>query len=115
MDCDKFIAALPSDEAFNAMFPHQRKSIVEDFVGAILDAIPDDGRDPDNWEAHDIAAAIGFIASGWYNAALTAAERALVPPHERAPAEPPFLEPAPTVRALRDGLDYVRGMPARVF
>jgi AcrR family transcriptional regulator len=113
MDLDSLLQALPDNAAFNAMFPYRRKELAESFVEAILDAIQADGREPDDWETADLAAAIGFIACHWHNAALAAAERALTPPAQRSPIA--RMKPAGSspMRHLRNGLEYVRGMPAR--
>jgi hypothetical protein len=112
MDREALLETLPDNAAFNAMPPYQRKSITEDFVEAILDAIDADEREPDDWETGDLAAAIGLIACRWYNAGLAAAERALTPPDQRSPlaAIAPAAEHA--MQRLRDGLAHVRGMPA---
>src|SRR4051812_15542074 len=107
MDRDALLASLPANAAFNGMFPFQRKQIAENFIESILDAIATENREPDAWEAHDIAAAIGYVAASWYSAALACAGRALVPVEERA-LEIPLADPAPA-RHLRDALAYVGG------
>jgi hypothetical protein len=113
MDRDALIQALPDNAGFNAMFPYRRKELTESVVVAILDAIEADGREPDDWEAADLAAAIGFIACHWYNAALAAAERALTPRERRSPLARMTPSGSSPIRHLRDGLEYVRGMSAR--
>jgi hypothetical protein len=113
MDRDTLLRTLPDNAAFNAMFPYRRKELIERFVGAILDAIEADDREPDDWETADLAAAIGFIACHWHNAALVAAERALTPPEQRSPLSRVTPAGSSPMRHLRDGLDHVRGMPAR--
>ncbi len=112
MDRDALIAALPGNATFNEMFPHQRKQIAENFIESILDAISQEDREPDDWETSDLAAAIGLLASSWYNAALAVSERALTPVEERSPLSPITPAGSHPMRHLRDGLAYVRGMTA---
>lgn len=113
MDRDQLLRTLPNAQAFHAAQSWKRKEIVETFVSSILDAIEDEHREPDDWEAHDIASATGFIAAGMYYAALACAERALVPPEQRSPIPAMNSEDPPAMRHLREALAYVGGMPAR--
>ena len=115
MNRGALLAALPTGAAFNAMYPYHRKNVAEMFIGSILDAISSEDREPDNWEAQDIAAAIGYVAVGWNHAALASGQHALTPPEERAPDPPNLGGDVPAARHLRDALDYVRGMPARNY
>jgi hypothetical protein len=112
MDREALLETLPNTAAFNAMAPYQRKTITEDFIEAILDAIDAEEREPDDWETGDVAAAIGLIACRWYNAGLAAAERALTPPHQRSPLAAIAPAGGHAMQRLRDGLAHVRGMPA---
>jgi len=112
MDRSQLRSALPDNQQFSGCVPHDKKVCAEEFVTSILDAIAADGRDPDDWESRDLAAAIGMIACRWYHAAVGYADRALTPPDERSPIQPVHADAAPTAAALRVALAYVSGMPA---
>lgn len=112
MDRERLLRALPTAADFNDAPKWQQKETAENFIESILEAIADEYREPDDWEAHDIAAGLGFVMAGMYRAALAYADRALTPPGQRAPLAVKEHEP-PTARQLRDALDYIRGMPAR--
>lgn len=92
---------------------YARKEAVEAFIGRILDAIEQEDREPDDWEAHDIAAALGYVVGHMHYAAINVALRALTEPENRAPMNLPMENPAATGTQLRDALEYVSGMPAR--
>ena len=113
MDRDALIAVLSNNARFNSKFPYERKAIAEHFVELILDAIASEGREPDEWEAHNIAAAIGYIAGSMYNAALVVGERALTPAEERSPVPAKHLADPPAGRHLRDALAKVEEIPAQ--
>jgi hypothetical protein len=112
MDRDALVATLPDNAVFSAMSPYQRKTTVEDFVEAVLEAIEVDGREPDDWETGDLAAALGFIGCHWYHAGLAAAERALTPPEQRSPLAVILPAGALPMLHLRKGLASVRLIPA---
>lgn len=113
MDRNQLVAALPRPAEWNKKQSYERKAIAEDFIGAILDAIEAENREPDDWESHDIAAAIGYVAAHWYNAALNIAERSLTPPEDRGALWQ--VQEQTTVHQFREALDFVRGMPARAY
>lgn len=112
MDRDLLRNALPSSEQFAGYAPLNKKACAEDFVASILDAIAADGLAPDDWEARDLAAALGMIACRWYHAAIGYADRAMTPPGRRSPIQPVNAGAAPTAADLRNALEYVRGIPA---
>jgi hypothetical protein len=107
------LAPLPNNDAFNGMTPQQRKGVVEDFINSIFDALEEDNRDPDAWEADMLSQALGRLAAGWYNAALTVAEKSLTPPDQRAPGQPAAQDPIADLDHWRDALAQIRGIPAR--
>lgn len=114
MNRDEVLDALPSDEEFRAAPNHRKKQIVEQLISAVLDQLDGEHRDPDRWEAEHIATAIGYLLSDWYSAATTATIKALAPSHERAEPESwARTDETVTTRALRDGLEYAAGKPAR--
>jgi len=116
MDRDAIMGAMPSNEEFRAAAEYRKKEIVEGLIGTILDALVQEGREPDRWEAEHIASAIGFDLVGWYHAAITKADLSMTPSDKRAKPETWIrADDTATVCALRDGLDYAAGKPARNF
>ena len=113
MDRDALLAAVPENAAFDALPANERKAAVEAFLAAILDAIESDKRQLDAWEARHISGAFGYLAVGWYNAALSAAQDCLLPPQARAPLRPGYEEGVPELQLWRDILDFLRGIPPR--
>jgi hypothetical protein len=97
---------------WHALTPAKQKEAVESEVEGLLDEIGGRGRDPDPWETQCIGQAIAYVCVGWYSAAAKCVELASTPADQRAPGEPRN-PPALTLRDLRDGLAYARGMPAR--
>jgi len=114
MDRNEVLNAFPSDEEFRAAPNYRKKEIVERLISAVLDQFDGEHRDPDRWEAEHIAAAIGYLLSDRYFAAAAAAVKALAPSSERAEPDT-WARAADTVtaRALRHGLEYATGKPAR--
>jgi len=114
MNRNEILNTLPGDKEFRGEPNYQKKRIVERLIGTVLDQLDGEHRDPDRWEAEHIAAAIGYLLSDWYFAAFTAAVKALAPSNERAQPETwSRADDTVTTRALRDGLDYATGKPAR--
>lgn len=92
------------------------KPILEDLVSSMLDQIEALGREPDPWERHFLAGAIGGLGIGFYVQAAVCLALMNEPPEKRAPlpigdhAKPrDFL----TIKLLRDELERVRLTPAR--
>lgn len=114
MNRDEVLRALPSDDEFRAAPNYGKKQFVERFIGAALDQLDIEHREPDRWEAEHLAAAIGHLLVDWYGAAIAATEKALAPANERAdPAAWVRTDDTVTRRALREGLDYLAGKPAK--
>jgi hypothetical protein len=111
MDIDALRARLPAGDEFLRYSPQEKKECVERFIQVILEAIDADGRQPDGWEARDLAHALGYMLCHWYHAALVCASRALTPLNQRSPIAFHRSETAPTASQLRRALDYVSGMP----
>jgi hypothetical protein len=84
---------------------------VERFIQAVLGAIEADGREPDAWEARDLAHALGYVLCRWYHAALVCANRALTAVDRRPPIAPHRPDTASTGASLQRALDYVSAMP----
>jgi hypothetical protein len=115
LDRAALLGNLPDDEAFNAMEPFQRKEVVENLVRSILTAVMAQAREPDEWEALEIADALGLLLVGWNHAALSAAVKATVPVGDRTANQNNWSrnEGTPREAELRRALDYVAGYPAR--
>lgn len=113
MDRDAILDTLPTDDELRAAPPYRLKEAAENLVRSMLDALDVDRREPDQWEADHLAQALGYIVSRFYRASIVATEVALAPSEERAnPESWERTDQTLTKRALRDGLDYVAGMPA---
>jgi hypothetical protein len=114
MDREQVLSVLPSEEEFRAAPNYGKKQFVERFIGAALDQLDREQREPDRWEAEHLTVALGHLLTDWYNAAITATEKALAPSNERAnPDSWVRAEDTVTKRALREGLDYLAGKPAK--
>lgn len=111
---DEVLSTLPGNDEFQAAPNYKKKEIVAGLIRTILNQLDGEQRGPDRWEAEHLAAAIGYLLSDWYSAATTATVKALAPPDERANPETwARTDDTITTRALRDGLDYAAGKPAR--
>jgi len=114
MNRDEVLSALPCEEEFRAAPNYRKKEIVENLIGAILAQLAGERRDPDRWEEEHIAKAIGYLLSDRYFAASAAAVKALTPTGERADPETwARADDTATTSALRNGLGYAAGKPAR--
>lgn|GEM_PF-6056187 len=114
MDREQVLKALPSDDEFRAAPNHGKKEFTERFIRAALDQLDIEDREPDRWEADNLASALGHLLTDWYLAAITATEKALTPTNERAdPDSWARSDDTVTKRALRDGLEYLAGKAAK--
>lgn len=108
------LSTLPGEDEFRAAPNYQKKEIVEQLISAVLDQLDGEGREPDRWEAEQIAAAIGYLLSDWYFAAFTAAVKALARSSERAESETwTRIDDTVTTCAFRDALEYTARKPAK--
>jgi hypothetical protein len=87
VDREEIVRVVPTLNRFNDLGRALQKQAAEDFIAAILDAIARERRQPDEWEAYDLASALGYIACGMYHAGVALADRSLTPPDRRAPPE----------------------------
>jgi hypothetical protein len=108
MNRHALVHAAPANNQLHAMTQAGRKQAAETFVESILDAIAAEGRSPDDWEAHDLLAAIGFIVTRFYFAAFAYADRAMTPIDQRSLAHTTWTGPAPTENDLRQQLQFAR-------
>ena len=113
MNREKLLGALPNGADFTHAPNYGKKDIVEVFIRSVLDAIADDGREPDDLEAHDIAATIGLLAAGMYYAALACAKRALAPVEMRSTIKIISEQDPPPAKELRLALDAVSQIHVR--
>ena len=112
MDRQSLLAAAPDD--LLAMSAGQQHAAVLRFVESVLDAIARDGREPDEWEGPDLAAALGYVLVGWNRAAMAVAARSLAEPAQRGPrADVPQGETPMTLGVLRDRLYTLRQIGSR--
>ncbi|WP_018913677.1 hypothetical protein [Thiomonas sp. FB-6] len=112
MSLSKSVSVVPRSDQWDAMGEADRKNAVEALVGAILEEISTQGRQPDHWEATDLSAALTAITMGWHRAALGYAVMALQPPGVRAGSWG-RVNTTPTLEQLREALEFVMGMPSR--
>jgi hypothetical protein len=110
MNPKKLIGTLPPPANFKGESNAFRQQAAENFISAILVEIALEKREPDAWEAHDIAAAIGFLAAGQYYASIACATRALTMPEDRSRLPLDLTEPM-TIWHLRAALDHAAALP----
>ena len=91
--------------------PYTKKTLVEQQIDDILNAMEADGREPDAWEAQMLCTALGYITTTFYLAAAGYVDKALTEEDQRVEAGPPDTK-APTIRQLRKGLEYVQRQAA---
>ncbi len=106
-------AVAPED--FLALANHRQQQVVVQLIGQIIEAIADEGREPDAWDGPHLAAAIGYAFVGWRSAALTLALRAITEPELRGA---PFEAPGDggqvaTLRTLRSAQEDLRQLSYR--
>jgi len=53
------------------------KTLAMTYIGAVLDEIDAEVREPGAWEAHNLAAAVGFLAASLYGASIACLKRTL--------------------------------------
>lgn len=113
MDRDVLLRTVPDGATFNTLPPIERQAAAADLIAAILAAIRNDGRQADVWEGPDLGGAIGYLACGWYNAAVTLAVRALTPPEGRCDDQVAPLDGDFGLDVLDRRLDEARRYAAR--
>lgn len=70
MDVDALRAQLPTRETMLALDPIGQKRAIEDAVEMVLNAIGEDGRDPDPFESDHLIEAMSVVLSGHFNLAI---------------------------------------------
>lgn len=113
MNRDAILDTIPPEDQLHAGPPYRQKAAAENLIGAVLDALDADRREPDRWEAEHLAYSLDCITCRQYFASIAAAAKALAPSKERADPETwARNDQTPTRRDLRGALDYISGMPA---
>ncbi len=109
MNGRQLLNAAPTVKALLEGPDHRRKSMAEEYIGVVLDAIEADDRDPDEWEARELASALGALVSRWYFLSVNCAMRSLKPAEERAEDYGKSAE-RHALQHLREALQWVSGM-----
>lgn len=112
MDREALRDSMPDPRAYERWPCADRKLAMQRVVGAFLDAIEADGREPDDWEYKLIPQALTSLATGNYNYAYTNVHEALTPPGLRSP-DAILLGPPQTLQQLREHLAHTIKQPAR--
>lgn len=81
MDRERIRASVPA--ALDGGSPMQLKQQAEALIGAVLEELDADGREPDAWEALDLAYALTLIEGGMPLAAIHYGRRAITPVADR--------------------------------
>lgn len=90
----------------------EKKREAEQAIAQVLDAMAEENREPDEWEARDLLAAMGAILGRMYALSLNLTFRAMTEPAQRAGVWDRS-ETTPLLRDLRRTLEYIEGAPAR--
>ena len=85
MDRDQLNSLAPTDRAFREMDGRQKTRVVAEFALEVLQAIRQDGREPDAWESVHLMHALGALHGERLTYALTLIELAIEAPADRAP------------------------------
>lgn len=115
MNIAKIRATIPASVDFLAIDAARRKEYFEAFMQAALAELDVEGREPDAWEAGDLAYAIGLAFCGMYSAAVEYANRAITPTDQRAPGDFARTVQSPTHSQLTHALAELRSTPAVQF
>lgn len=110
MDREALTDGIPSGTDWVSLPVAGRKKAAEELIHRILEALASERREPDAWEASDLALAIGLAVSGKYAAAVAYADRAMTPEEERG-GGPFTINELPTLRHLEHGLAELQGLP----
>lgn len=111
MDREGLRNAAPPAGAMNAALPFRRKLLAERYIDDVLAAIEEDDREPDEWEAQHLCAALGAISSRMYRASAGYTDKAIEPP-ERREGDWARIETTPSLRAIREGLEHTKLLAA---
>lgn len=114
MDRGRILRNVPNAETFVALPAGQKLSVAVALACAMLDALEADDRGLDSWEASLLLDALGYLHIGWYTAAVTMMEMALVEPEKRAAGarkELPDLIEVPRLRQAFETAKQLGVMP----
>ena len=114
MDREALLDSLPDKVQFAKLNSAGRQASIEQAIVRILDAIESERREPSDWEAYQLAHAIGSTVVGWYYLAITCVINALADPKDVSENLLPLGDDVHrTVAALRKAMWYLAGVPAR--
>ncbi len=85
MDKIDIFEGAPSGLAWSALNAAAKKEWAVKLIRKMLAAVHSEGREPDAWEASELAYAITCVSCGYFSAAATSVDLALTPLDERSP------------------------------
>jgi hypothetical protein len=109
MDRERIRASVPTE--IDGDDPTRSKGQAEAFIAAVLDELEREGREPDAWEALDLAYALTLIEGGIPLAAIHYGRRAITPVAERGDELWRKIGDFPSAVQLAGWLAQVRAMP----
>lgn len=109
LDRDRLFAAVPPGHVLKNMAPAAQGSIVRGTLHGVLDAIEDDGREPDAWEGDKLLDAMQALHRGRLFDALGACAEALARDDERGPGDWTRSDETATLVQLRRALAHAPG------
>jgi len=98
-------------DELDALSATERKREAEDAIERFLAVFEKEKREPDDWEARDLLAAMGAITGRMYALSLKLTSRAMAAPEERE-GQWDRNDTTPTTRSLRDTLAFIKGYRA---
>lgn len=109
MDRQALLHQFPDGCQFHAAPHYGKKQMLEEKIARVLDAVADDGREPDAWETTNIAAAIGCGFGHMYIAGIGYLAKALAEPGTYVISDQyPVPDPGPNaLRHLQTALDIL--------
>jgi hypothetical protein len=111
LDAHALLADVPGRYTFATMDQQARKDMIADRIGAVLDAIEGEGRQPDRWEAGELGDSIRALRVSWHASAMAALEKALAPSDTRADGPWDRDDNTYTIAQLRGGLAHAAATP----
>jgi len=102
---------------FDRWTPAQKKRDIERIVGEVIEAIEQEGREPDLWERFHLAQAINLVGLGWNDIAHVNARFATIPRDQISPqAQIPALPELNLVTLfwLKQQLNTLKHQPLKI-
>lgn len=114
MNRNALLSAAPPEAEMRAATPEGLRRMAQEYIALVLNAIESEGRQPDEWESHQLGTAVAAVAYSRNWLSINCTMLACADPKQRAPA-PPGRAQMFTIQQLRDDLKIISGMPARQF